>query len=171
MFGGRDAAIAKLTEFFTKSKTDWETSDPSAANFPRKWYWAGNEPDIGAPFLFAELGHPELTAEWSRWIEDTIYTDQPDGVPGNDDGGAMGAWYVLATLGVYPLPGSDQWILGAPRFPKARVVVGGHELVIEATGSGTHVGAVELDGVALSGSWLSHSQLVGATTLHFTMTE
>ncbi|MBV8762229.1 MAG: GH92 family glycosyl hydrolase, partial [Deltaproteobacteria bacterium] len=132
VLGGSDAAIAKLKDFFTRTKTDWESSDPAAANFPRPYYWAGNEPDINAAYLFAELGHPELTAQWVGWIVDTIYSDQPDGVPGNDDGGAMGAWYVLATLGFYPVAGSDQWIVGAPRFPKARIDVGGHELVIEA---------------------------------------
>jgi predicted alpha-1,2-mannosidase len=169
VFGGTDAVIAKLTDFFAKSKTDWETSDPSAANFPRKWYWAGNEPDIAAPFLFAQLGHPELTQEWSRWIEDTIYSDQPDGVPGNDDGGAMGSWYVLATLGLYPIPGGDQWIIGGPKFPKARIVVGGHELVIDTEGQGVHVASASLDGVTVTTATISHAQLAGASKLHFVL--
>ena len=171
VLGGQDAAVAKLSELFTDAKTDWETSDPSAANFPRKWYWAGNEPDIAAPFLFADLGRADLTARWTTWIEDTIYGDQPDGVPGNDDGGAMGAWYVLATLGLYPVPGSDQWIVGVPRFPHARIVVDGHELVIDRTGEGTRVGAVELDGAPVRGARITHAQLVAASRLHFTMIE
>jgi len=171
VFGSTDAAVAKLTDFFAKSKTDWETSDPSAANFPRKWYWAGNEPDIAAPFLFAQLGHPELTQEWSRWIEDTIYSDQPTGVPGNDDGGAMGSWYVLATLGLYPIPGSDLWIIGGPKFPKARVVVGGHELVIDTEGQGVHVRSVQLDGLTIGSPTITHAQLAGAATLHFVLTD
>jgi len=170
VFGGRDAAVAKLKELFDQAKTDFETADPSAANFPRKWYWAGNEPDLNAPFLFGQLGHPELTAEWTRWIEDTIYTDQPDGIPGNDDGGAMGSWYVLSTLGLFPVAGSDLWLLGAPRFPQARVNVAGHELVIERQGSGIHVASATLDGAAISGS-ITHAQLVGATKLVFTMTD
>ncbi|MEP6860803.1 MAG: GH92 family glycosyl hydrolase [Deltaproteobacteria bacterium] len=167
ILGGKDAAVAKLTEFFTQAKTDWETSDPSAANFPRKWYWAGNEPDLNAPFLFGQLGHPELTDQWVRWVEDTIYTDQPDGVPGNDDGGAMGSWYVLATLGLYPVAGSDQWLIGMPRFVQARVTVGGHELLIVREGNGTHVQSVTLDGAdVLTG--LTQAQLVGGSKLVFT---
>ena len=167
VLGGPDAAVAKLTEFFTDAKTDWDTADPSAANFPRNWYWAGNEPDIDAPFVFAQWGRPDLTQQWVRWAIDTMYSDQPDGVPGNDDGGAMGSWYVLATLGLYPIPGSDQWIIGAPRFPQARITVGGHQLVIDADGDGPYVRSVELDGVAVTTSQLSHAQLTAASTLHF----
>ncbi|NVB79067.1 MAG: glycoside hydrolase family 92 protein [Kofleriaceae bacterium] len=169
ILGGRDAAIAKLTEMFTLTKDDWDSSDESAANFPRRYYWAGNETDLNAPFLFAQLGRPDLTQEWVRWLVDTMYSDQPDGVPGNDDGGTMGAWYVFATLGLYPVAGSDQWILGAPLFPKARVTLGGKDLVIVAEGEGPYVKSVELDGVALGLPKLTQAQLAGAGELKFTM--
>jgi predicted alpha-1,2-mannosidase len=166
VLGGSDAAIAKLTSFFAQAKTDWETADPSAANFPRKWYWAGNEPDINAAFIFGDWGRPDLEQQWSRWAEDTFFTDQPDGVPGNDDGGAMGAWYVLATLGMYPVPGSDQWIIAYPRFPQARIDVGGHELVIDAAGDGPYT-KVLLDDVPITTPRISHAQLIAASKLHF----
>jgi putative alpha-1,2-mannosidase len=107
-----------------------------------------------------------------HWLVDTMYSDQPDGVPGNDDGGTMGAWYVLTTLGLYPVPGSDRWIVGAPRFPRARIDVGGHELVIEADGAGEdrpYVGSVDLDGVPVDGPTLTQAQLAGASRLHFVM--
>ncbi len=166
VLGGSDMAIATLSSMFAQTKTDQETSDPSEANFPRKWYWAGNEPDINAVFTFGDWGRPDLEQQWSRWAEDAYYTDQPDGVPGNDDGGAMGAWYVLATLGIYPVPGSDQWIIAYPRFPKARIDIGGHELVIDASGDGPYTKAI-LDGTEVASPRISHAQLAAASTLHF----
>jgi predicted alpha-1,2-mannosidase len=169
ILGGNDAAIAKLSGMFDKTKTDWDTADPSAANFPRPYYWAGNEPDLNAVYIFAQLGRADLTAKWVRWLVDTMYSDQPSGVPGNDDGGAMGAWYVESTLGLYPVAGSDLWILGTPRFPKARIDVGGHELIIDATGSGPKVEKIELDGVPVMTPTLTHAQLVGAQSLHFVL--
>ena len=36
-------------------------------------------------------------------IIDTLYFDTPDGLPGNDDAGQLSAWYVLATMGIYPV--------------------------------------------------------------------
>jgi putative alpha-1,2-mannosidase len=90
-------------------------------------------------------------------------------VPGNDDGGTMGAWYVLATLGLYPIAGSDEWIIGAPRFPRARVTVDGHELVIESQGSGPYVESVLLDGTPLLAPQLTHAELTAAHALTFVM--
>lgn len=167
IFGGHDAAIAKLEEFFDSAKLDWDTADESAANFPRPYYWHGNEPDMNAAYVFAQLGRPELTNEWVRWIQDEMYSDQPSGVAGNDDGGTLGAWYVLSTLGVYPIPGSDRWILGAPRFPQARVILGGRELVIVAEGRGPNVREILLDGVVLESSTITQAQLVSASELRF----
>jgi len=172
VMGGRAAAIDKLEMFFELAKDDRDNADESAANFPRPYYWHGNEPDINAPFVFAQLGRPDLTQRWARWVADSHYTDGPEGVAGNDDGGTLGSWYVLATLGVYPVPGSDRWIVAAPRFPQARVRVGGRELVITADGvsdKAMYVQAVELDGVALDATELTHAQLTGATSLHFVM--
>lgn len=171
VLGGQDAALAKLTELFDKAKTDWENSDESANNFPRRYYWAGNEPDINTPFLFAQIGRPELTQKWARWAMDTFFTDQPDGVPGNDDGGAMGAWYVLSALGLYPVAGSDLWIIGTPIFAKARIMVGSHELAIEAKGSGIYVASVKLDGASVTMPQLTQAQLDTASTLTFEMSE
>ncbi len=172
LFGGASAAIEKLETFFELAKQDWDTADESAANFPRPYYWHGNEPDLNAVFVFAQLGRPDLTQRWVRWIEDTMYGDGPDGLAGNDDGGTLGAWYVLATLGVYPVPGSDRWLLGAPRFPHARVRIGGRELAIVADGLSDRaifVQAVELDGAPLDAPELTHAQLAGASTLRFVM--
>jgi predicted alpha-1,2-mannosidase len=169
LLGSKDAALAKLGMFFDLAKEDWETADEAAANFPRPYYWHGNEPDINAAYIVAQLGDTDRANEWVRWIEDTHYSDQPDGVAGNDDGGTLGAWYVLSTLGVYPIPGSDRWILGAPRFPNARVIVDGRELQIISDGSGTRVDHVELDGVRVEGIEITHAQLVAAKQLKFVM--
>ena len=174
ILGGTDAAVAKLEEFFTKAKDDWENADESAANFPRPYYWHGNEPDINAPFIFAQLGRRDLTNRWADWVADVMYSDKPEGVAGNDDGGTLGSWYVLNALGVYPIAGSDRWIITAPRFPQARVRVGGKELLITAEGlteKAIYVQSIELDGAAISGPELTHAQLANASTLRFVMGE
>jgi predicted alpha-1,2-mannosidase len=174
LLGGRAALVDKLETFFTEARINWETGDPSAANFPRPYYWHGNEPDINAAFLFAQVGRPDRTQEWARWIIDNIYSDTPEGVPGNDDGGTMGAWYVFATLGLYPVPGSDKYIVSAPIFEQARVVVDGHELVIAATGASSRrrfVAGVTIDGTPLAQPELTHAQLLAASRIEFEMTD
>ena len=167
VFGGAGPAIDKLSMFFDNAKTDWDTADPSAANFPRPYYWHGNEPDLNAAALFAQLGRPDLAQQWTRWIEDTMYSDQVEGVAGNDDGGTLGSWFVLNALGLYPIAGTDGWIVVAPRFGKATITVNGHSLQILSEGTGMYVQSVDLDGAAVSR--LSQAQLETGGRLHFVM--
>jgi predicted alpha-1,2-mannosidase len=172
LLGGGDAAIAKLETFFDETRRDWERGDPASPNFPRPYYWHGNEPDLNAVYLFAQAGRPDLTQRWVRWLLDTHYTDTPAGLAGNDDGGTLGAWYVFSALGLYPIPGSDRYVLGAPRFDRARIRVGGRELVIEAEGlsaENLYVQEVRLDGAVVDGVELTHAELVGASELRFVM--
>ncbi|MBK9036643.1 MAG: GH92 family glycosyl hydrolase [Myxococcales bacterium] len=174
LFGGRAGAIAKLETFFTEARRDWDIADPSAANFPRPYYWHGNEPDLNAAFLFAQLGRPDLTQEWARWIIDHHYTDTPSGLVGNDDGGALGSWYVLAALGLYPVAGSADYVIATPIFDRARIVVDGHALTIEAPGASStsrYVAAVALDDVPLTTPRLTQADLRQAARLTFTMSD
>lgn len=174
MLGGDAAVVEKLSTFFTEARRDWETADPSAANFPRPYYWHGNEPDLNAPFLFAQVGRPDLTQEWARWVLSNHYADTPEGLAGNDDGGTLGAWYVFASLGLYPIAGSTDYVVSAPIFDRAVITVGDHPLAIEAPGvSATrrYVAGVTIDGRALAEPRLTHADLTTASVIHFEMTD
>lgn len=43
------------------------------------------------------------------------------GLPGNDDYGTMSAWLVFASLGFYPVPSENYYILGSPVIHSARI--------------------------------------------------
>ena len=46
-----------------------------------------------------------------------MYSSNENGLPGNDDLGTMGAWYVFASVGLYPLiPGVGGFSLNIPQF-------------------------------------------------------
>ena len=178
LFGGQAAMIDHLETFFASAKAEWDglpADDLAARALPRPYYWHGNEPDIHAPFLFAQAGRPDLTQRWARWVADELYAATPDGLAGNDDGGTLGAWWVLTALGLYPVPGGDLWILGAPRFPRATLSLpSGATLVIEAEGASAeaiYVQSVTLDGAPLERAELRHGQLAGGGTLRFVMGE
>ena len=66
-------------------------------------YAHGNEPTHHVPFWFKLNGDSESTNKYVHQILDTLYFDTPDGLPGNDDAGQLSAWYVLATMGIYPV--------------------------------------------------------------------
>ena len=66
-------------------------------------YAHGNEPSHHIPFLYNAIGKPEKAASRVQQILETLYTSAPDGLCGNDDCGQMSAWYVLSSLGLYPV--------------------------------------------------------------------
>lgn len=99
----------------TDSLNAHKQSQSSRSNvLPDVGYWAGNEPDILAPWLFVFGGCPHYTQYWTRWLVDHKYTAEPSGIPGNDDYGTMSAWLVFASLGIYPLSGAPFYIVGSP---------------------------------------------------------
>ena len=42
-----------------------------------------------------------------------------NGIPGNDDYGAMSSWLLFASLGFYPNSGMDTFLIGSPRVANA----------------------------------------------------
>ncbi|MFD0070589.1 glycoside hydrolase domain-containing protein, partial [Streptomyces sp. NPDC127574] len=65
--------------------------------------WVGNEPSIELPWEYDYTGQPYKTQGTVRAIQDQIWADTPAGLAdGNDDLGAMSAWYVWSALGMFP---------------------------------------------------------------------
>jgi putative alpha-1,2-mannosidase len=161
--GSRDAALTELTAFFDGAPPEHQAALATPTEelrwLERYFYWPSNEPSLLAPFLFARLGHPELATKWADWARTTFYSARPDGLPGNDDGGAMGSWFVFAAAGLAPVPGTDLWVVGAPLFPKLELTLPQGVFTIEAQGEGRVVQAATLDGEALTTPELHHGQL------------
>ena len=165
LFGGEAVARERLTTFMQGAV------DEGLVPTPATYYWHGNEPDIHAPFLFALWGDPDATGLWQRWVEDNRYADTPDGLAGNDDAGTLSAWYLFSTLGFYPIAGTDQYVIGVPRWPEARFKVGDGWFSVARVGSGAHVSRVSLDGVTLTRPVLHHAELAAGSVLTVELTE
>jgi len=175
VLGGKEALVATLESFFEQGKADYDSiewTEPLSAGATRKWYWGGNEPDIHSPYIFALAGHPELTQKWLPWIEGEVYTAGADGLPGNDDAGTMSAWLVFSMLGFYPVPGTDQYVIGAPAFTQATISVPGGTFTMTAPGASpdnVYVVGVTLNGAPLTTPIIHHADLKAGGTLVFQM--
>ena len=66
-------------------------------------YAHGNEPSHHIAYLYDYIGKPEKRQARVDQILETLYTSAPDGLCGNEDCGQMSAWYVLSSLGKYPV--------------------------------------------------------------------
>jgi putative alpha-1,2-mannosidase len=88
---------------------------------PNPYYWAGNEHDLFSVWLFPFVNRSDLTQKYSRRIIDTQYGIDGAGLPGNDDYATMSAWLIWACLGFYPVPSTQNYVLGSPYINYARI--------------------------------------------------
>ncbi len=172
-FGGPAALGDALETLFARSGIGGARA--LNVSLPDPYYWHGNEPDLHAAWLFAWAERPERLDHWVRAIQTKLYADSPTGLPGNDDGGTLSAWYLFSAIGLYPLAGTDRYVLGPPLFPRADLdLPGGGTLHIEAPGAAARpqtVRSVTLDGVPVAGRLLRHADLIGGRTLVFDMAD
>jgi putative alpha-1,2-mannosidase len=175
--GSPDAVAAALDDFFQKTKMEWDNVDPDPQNLkgkaaPRPYFRVGNEEDLHVPFLLTQAGRPDLAQKWVRWTMAQFFGTGPDGLPGNDDGGATSCWFVWAALGFYPIAGSDRYIVGVPLFEHVEIDVPGGMFTIDAPGASAtnqYVQSIVLNGAPLTAPELHHADLKAGGTLAFTM--
>jgi len=132
----------------------------------------GNEPSIELPWEYDYIGMPYATQWTVRAIQDKLWRDTPSGIPGNDDLGAMSAWYVWSALGMYPMtPGTTTLALGSPVFTRAVITLSdGKTLTIEASGAGTaepYVHSATWDGAAWTRAYAPSAAITAGGTLAF----
>ena len=136
--------------------------------FERKRYNVGNEPSFLTPCLYHWIGRPDLTSDRVRQIISDNYTDQPDGLPGNDDSGAMSSWLAFHMLGLYPNAGQSYYLLHAPLVPEWTLQLSnGKTLHGIIRGKGTHFDKVTLNGKVLNDARLEHADLMAGGELVF----
>ncbi len=152
--GGNVQAVWRLDEFFHNDDGSWALTRLGSLKSD-----VSNEPSVGAPWMYLFAGRPDKTQATVREALNTLWTDGPYGIPGNDDLGAMSSWYVWAALGLYPgLPGGAELLVGSPLFPHAVVHRGnGINLTIrapEARADAPFVNGLRWDGRPWMKPWL-----------------
>jgi putative alpha-1,2-mannosidase len=141
--------------------------------FDKGYYTAYNEPDLQAPFLFIYSGAPWKTQETVRGLLGKVYSDQPNGIPGNDDCGTMSSWYLFSAMGFYPQdPARPEFVLCSPLFPRVTLHLPdrwkSRDFTIEAThneNGNAYIQSVTLNGKPWSAPWFRLSELTGGKYL------
>jgi predicted alpha-1,2-mannosidase len=175
MMGGKSALETHLDNLFTAKA---ETSGREQVDITGLigQYAHGNEPSHHMAYLYNFVNKPAKTQALVREILTELYTNEPDGISGNEDCGQMSAWYVLSSLGFYPVtPGSNEYIIGTPLFEKATInLENGKQFIITAqhiSEVNKYINTVTLNGTSWNKSYLSHEAIANGGTLHFEMTD
>lgn len=172
LFGSREAFVRELDRLFTLESDEMQL-DVSDVTGLMGQYAHGNEPSHHMAYLYNYVGQPWRTQELTRSLLHGMYAPTPAGIIGNEDCGQMSAWYIFSSLGFYPVcPGSNQFALTAPQFPKAVVrLANGRTLTVTANNPrrNTYIASVTLDGVPVTENFITYEQLMQGGELHFTL--
>ncbi|KAJ3558216.1 hypothetical protein NM688_g1058 [Phlebia brevispora] len=99
--GGTEAFVSRLNFIFNQSYFD-ETDEPSQQ----------------IPFMYHYANKPGLSTQTSRQVIAQFFNTSVNGLPGNDDSGAMGSYVAFYLAGLYPVPATRQLLLSSPWFPQ-----------------------------------------------------
>ena len=170
LMGGAEAFERELDRFFDGDFYKTDTVGNSSVH--------GNETCHHVAYLYNRIGRYGKTCRRVHDILTRCYSDSRRGFDGNEDCGAMSAWYILSALGFYPLdPASGEYELGSPLLPRAEVKVGGEggqwkKFTVVAKGlskENAYVKSVKLNGRPLKGRVIRHADILAGGTLEFEM--
>lgn len=157
LMGGKGPFAHRLDAHLSRYVRDgWPTDSP--------YWWSGNEPGMGVPYLFNWAGLPWNTQSHIDRILRTQWNASSSGIPGNDDTGTASAWYVWSTLGLYPsIPGVAGFTLSTPRFPKVELTVrNGVTITMRTASTGwssRYIRGMNVNGEPHTRSWITLDRL------------
>ena len=171
-FGSKEAFVNKLDSLFLANGDMGEASSPDISGLIGQ-YAHGNEPSHHTVYLYTLVGQPWKTADRIKEILHTMYTDQPDGLSGNEDVGQMSAWYILSSFGFYQVePAGGKFVFGYPNFDKVEITVPGGKFVIERENKGqqnNYIQGIVFNGTEYKKPWIEYADIMKGGELKFLM--
>ncbi|MBV5313855.1 MAG: GH92 family glycosyl hydrolase [Prolixibacteraceae bacterium] len=149
-----------------------------------KQYNHGNQPCLHDSWLFNYSGQPWLTQKWTRAICDEFYGTEPlrgYGVGQDEDQGQLGAWYVMAALGLFDVQGhaglNPTFQFGSPLFDRVTIQLdptyySGKELVLETKNNSkenVYIQSASFRNEKIENCWIDRKRLTEGGTLIFEM--
>ena len=154
--GGSDAFESRLNTFFEHN-----------------YYNVANEPSFLTPTLYHWLGKPHLSSDRVRKIVQEHYSSKRDGLPGNDDSGAMSSWLAFHMIGLFPNAGQPYYLINSPQVKSATLhVEGGSTFKVVAENyseKNRYIVSATLNGKPFHNTWINHSEIIKGGELRLKM--
>ncbi|MEV4658661.1 GH92 family glycosyl hydrolase [Micromonospora sp. NPDC049301] len=183
LYGGQKALRDKLDQFFATPEnadrpggyggTIHEMLEARAVRMGQ--LGMSNQPSHHIPYMYDYAGVPARTQELVREILRRLYVGSEigQGYLGDEDNGEMSSWYILSSLGIYPLQaGSSHWAIGSPQFTKMTVHRTSGDIVVNAPNNSTtnvYVQGVKVNGKKQRELSVDVSALAKGGTIDFQM--
>lgn len=184
LMGGENRFISNLDELFEVRPDSvlyggygyWIHEINEAVAGGQGQYAQGNEPCFHVIYLYNHAGQPWKGQKLIRESLTKLFNSGPKGFPGDEDGGAMSAWYVFSSMGFYPVtPGVPQYTLGSPLFDKITISLeNGKKFTLIARQNSTenvYIRSASLNGKAYSKNWFNHDSIMQGGELILEMSD
>ncbi|WBB67815.1 GH92 family glycosyl hydrolase [Micromonospora sp. WMMD812] len=183
LHGGQKALERKLDEFFATPEnadhpggyggTIHEMLEARAVRMGQ--LGMSNQPSHHIPYMYDFVGAPAKTQALVREILQRLYVGSEigQGYPGDEDNGELSSWYLLSSLGIYPLQaGSSEWAIGSPQFTRMTVHRHAGDIVVNARNNSTknvYVQSVKVNGKTQRDVSIDSAVLTRGGTIDFQM--
>ena len=177
LFGGARPFADQLDRLFATeipmSKWQYYAVQPDGTGNVGQ-YVAGNEPSFHIPYLYNYAGEPWKAQKRIRMIMESWFRNDLMGIPGDEDGGGMSAYYVFSAMGFYPVSaGIPAYNIGSPVFSKVSVrLENGKTFTVKAnhsSWSNKYIQSAKLNGQPWNKTWFAHDDIMNGGTLELEM--
>ena len=173
LMGGDEYFVSKLDSLFLVEGDMGEGASADISGLIGQ-YAHGNEPSHHVAYMYPYAGQQWKTAEKVSYIQKEFYTDQPEGIIGNEDCGQMSAWHIISALGFYQVnPSNGVYVFGTPTFEKATInLENGNKFEVVAENvseDNIYIQSAKLNGQSYSKSYITHEDIMNGGNLTFVM--
>ncbi len=161
IIGGKQEGEKRLDELFRRLD----------ASYGDEWFASGNEPSFQIPWIYNWVGAPYKAQHIIRKVLNEQYNSRLDGLPGNDDLGSMGAWYVFASIGLFPeIPGVGGFSINSPVFPEIVLHLANGDLVIKGGDEKKeYIQGLKINGKKSDSTWIDWNDIKNGGTLDYSL--
>ncbi|HEY9542713.1 GH92 family glycosyl hydrolase [Prevotella sp.] len=173
LFPSEQSFVNKFDSLFTVSSELGAEASPDISGLIGQ-YAHGNEPSHHILYMYNYVGQPWKAARLLRQTMKEMYSDQFDGLSGNEDVGQMSAWYIMSSMGLYQVdPTNGRLVFGSPLFDEVTLNVGGGKTfrIVAKNNSrdNMYIQSVKLNGKKHTKSYIDYTDVIKGGTLEFTM--
>ncbi|MFK8264274.1 GH92 family glycosyl hydrolase [Capnocytophaga canimorsus] len=171
--GGKERFEQKLDSMFTLKPLP-EDKLPIFSTGMIGQYAHGNEPSHHVGYLYNYIGKPSKTQSIIQEIMQTQYSNTPNGHCGNEDCGQMSSWFIMSSLGFYPVnPAQGVYLFGTPFFEQSIIDLGNKKTftikALNFSEENQYIQAIKLNGVVYKKLFISHKDILQGGELVFEM--
>lgn len=161
--GGREEFVRRLDHFFEKGLDEQH----------KAYYNPANEPSFLTPLLYIAAGRQDRTAEIVSRIQNECFRSGREGLPGNDDSGAMSSWSAFNIIGLFPNASTDIYYITSPQVKSATVHLDGGKdfriIVHNAGENNIYIRKARLNGKRYDSPFIRHSDILAGSLLELYM--